>query len=82
MRFRRLKGLLYINGVPHTYTIEGRLEPNGFTFKPNLKFQTLSVKIADESDFNSPGLEEVNDAVLNYITDQQRQRYERNTSNA
>lgn len=80
MRNRRLKGLLYINGVPHTYEVEGCIEPIGFTYQPRIKYQTLIVRIANESDLNSPGFEEVNDVVLDFITNQARQRYARNTS--
>lgn len=67
MNVATLKGVIYIEDVPHTYTVQVVLRHETDRIEQQIDLSTLNVRIARESDLMSPGIEEVNEEVKKFI---------------
>lgn len=67
MSVKTLKGVIYIVDVPHTYIVQVCLDAKSNRLEQKIDLSTLNIRLAREDDLASPGIEEVNDAVKEFI---------------
>lgn len=59
------KGVVLIGSSPYAYTAQGFLKPD---YRAEIEECSLCLRRAEGADMNSPGIQEVNDIVLNIIS--------------